>query len=311
MPTLKELAPSWEWKQIEFEAPTNWTAMNPSVTVHNGGLYAIVRTVNYRMDEHGRYLIRGADESITNSNPINTRNWLIGVADDLTVTDWDEIKAPSDLPCGYPLVVGFEDMRLFSYDNDLWTTSTVRQIDPDGLAEQVRARIGADENLIDVTRMLRQPRLYEKNWAAIAEPNMPLRYMYRPGHVVDDRGQDLIVHPQTLDIGHFSGGSQLVRIPQGSKGPGYWLYIVHEARFIPGTQLRFYMHRFVAFDKDFKVTRISVPFCLNEKVIEFVAGMCLHPSKPDTLVISYGFKDAEARIGTVSLMEVERFLGAS
>jgi hypothetical protein len=39
--------------------------------------------------------------------------------------------------------------------------------------------------------------------------------------------------------------------------------------------------------------------------------MCLHPSKRDTLVISYGFKDAEARIGTVLLSDVERFLGAS
>ena len=95
-----------------------------------------------------------------------------------------------------------------------------------------------------------------------------IRFMYRPGHVVDDHGQDLVINQNQWDIDHFSGGSQLVKVGDN------WLYLIHEARFIPGTQLRFYMHRFVQLDNEFKVTKVSVPFCLNEKVIEFVAGMC-------------------------------------
>jgi hypothetical protein len=65
------------------------------------------------------------------------------------------------------------------------------------------------------------------------------------------------------------------------------------------------------YDKDFKVVKISVPFYLREKCIEFVAGMCMHPKGPDRLVISFGFRDAEACLGTVLLSDVERFLGSS
>ena len=311
LPSLKDVAPSWDWKKIDFVAPENWIAMNPSVTVYNERLCGILRTVNYRMDEQGRYLIRGLEDgTITNSNPINTRNWFVSFNEDLTLAHGmtHEVFSPEDLQCDYPYVVGFEDMRLFSYNDQLWTSSTVRQIDKDGLAEQVLARIEPNPGqyfLTDVRRMLRQPRVYEKNWSAVTAPGIPLWFMYRPGHLVDDHGQDVIVHPYPFDIGHFAGGSQTIKMTDG------WLYLVHEARFIPGTQLRHYMHRFVAFDNECRVRKVSVPFCLNEKGIEFVAGMCVNPYNPDQLVISYGFKDAEARIGTILISDVERLLGAS
>jgi tetratricopeptide (TPR) repeat protein len=301
MPALKEIAPSWDWKKISFQAPENWTALNPSVTVHDKKLKAVVRTVNYRMDEHGRYLIQGTDGTINNENPISTRNWLITLDNDLNNSAAEEIKTP-ELPCGYPLVVGFEDMRLFSHTGSLWTSSTVRQIDPDGLAEQVLFRLGDDK----YRRMLRTPRLYEKNWAASVERGKSLRFMYHPGHVVDDHGQDVRINPSKWAVGGLNGSSQLVRV--GDR----WLAITHEARFIPGTQLRYYMHRFIEYSRDFVVTKISVPFYFRGKCIEFCAGMCLHPNKKDpTLVVSFGFKDAEACIGTVLLSDVERFLGSS
>jgi hypothetical protein len=308
LPSLKELAPSWKWQKMDFEAPPNWTALNPSVTVHNGELTAVIRTVNYRMDEHGRYLIRGtADGSINNSNPISTRNYLVSLGADLTIDiNYGEIKTPA-MPCEYPLVVGFEDMRLFSHKGSLWTSSTVRQINADGLAEQVLARLEGI-TISKYYEMLRTPRLYEKNWAAITVPGEPLRFMYHPGHVVDSKGRDIVVHPSQWEVGPLNGGSQLVKVHIG------WLAITHEARFIPGTQLRYYMHRFVAYDEEFKVFKISVPFYFREKCIEFCAGMCSSFKKStgnEELVISFGFKDAEACIGTVLLSDVERFLGAS
>jgi hypothetical protein len=39
--------------------------------------------------------------------------------------------------------------------------------------------------------------------------------------------------------------------------------------------------------------------------------MCINSHDPNQLVISFGFRDREARIGTVLLSDVERFLGAS
>ena len=88
---------------------------------------------------------------------------------------------------------------------------------------------------------------------------------------------------------------------------GGWLSIVHEARTLPGSHKRFYWHRFIWYDDKGAMRHLSDPFVFNDRVIEFAAGMTgLDASR---LVISYGFKDEEARLGIISAVDVERMLG--
>lgn len=297
---LKEVAPSFEWKQVSIPLDEHWTAMNPSIWNHKDRLYAIIRTVNYRMDEHGRYLIRSvADGSITNANPINTRNFITALNDDLTVINSKEITPP-EMPCGFPLVIGNEDMRLFSVDNQFYASSTVRQIAPDGNCEQVLTPIDENSRCTSYWRMLREPRVTEKNWMPIEGDEV--RFVYHLGHIVDKYGQDLITTKVNLDIEPLRGGSQAIRAFDG------YICLVHEARQQPGSHLRCYMHRFVWFSKDYRDWRATLPFFFNDKVIEFAAGIARHPSK-DEFVISYGFKDKEARFGSISTADVAKLLG--
>ena len=52
------------------------------------------------------------------------------------------ILPPVDMPePSYELVKRFEDMRLFAWHGGLWCTSTLRDLTPEGLCEQVLARI--------------------------------------------------------------------------------------------------------------------------------------------------------------------------
>jgi len=305
---LGEHCPSFKSK-ILWESPDPfWTAMNPSVTAHNNELFAVIRTVNYRMDEHGRYLIRSTEGEANNTNPINTRNQLARLNEDLSVESVAEIKHPSDMPAPQFLpVIGFEDMRLFSWDGELCTSSTVREMNYEGYCEQVLAFISTSEPdapvLCDWKRMLKQPRLYEKNWAPIVDGN-DLKFMYRPGEVIDHNAQEVCKHDTGLETVAFSGSSQLV--PYG----GDWLAVIHEARTLPGSHLRYYWHRFVLYDSGFAIRKISLPFVFDEKVIEFAAGMCVHPTTGD-LVISYGSRDAAAKIATVKAHEVRTFLDQS
>jgi hypothetical protein len=310
-PTLKELCPSFEWKKIDFEPPAGWTAMNPSVARDNKLLRCIVRTVNYRMTEQGHYLI--GNDPPSDDNPISTRNWLVTLDNNLDVFDDYEILPPSDMPAPlYKAVIGFEDMRLFVLNDGLWTSSTVRELNSEGFCEQTLARIKfdsvGDPRLDGVYPMIRKPQLYEKNWAPIVAPNgdksEQLGFMYRPGHVVNSQGRDNVVHPPKLDIGHFSGSSQLVKTKTG------WIYVVHEARLKPGENVRFYLHRFVTFKENFEVDKITPPFVFRDKQIEFAAGMCEHPDGK-RYVISFGYRDAEACISTVDISDVERLLHAS
>jgi glycosyltransferase involved in cell wall biosynthesis len=308
---LVEHCPSFTWRSIDWVPPVEgWTCMNPSITTMNGSLVMNMRTVNYRMDEQGRYLVRGVYDDGTlgcnanAENPINTRNWLLRVLPDLMVAGAQEIKPPVHMAIEFPLVVGFEDVRLFEWGKELHGSATVRQIARDGQCEQVRFQIedwDSDPRIgLRFTRMLREPRVAEKNWSPWVRGST-LKFMYQPGFVVDKYGATEAINDTGLHSIDLRGGTQLVPFRSG------WLSVVHEARQLPGSAKRYYWHRFVWYDDKGALQHMSVPFVFNERAIEFAAGMTwLDASR---LVISYGFKDEEARLGTILDTDVERMLG--
>lgn len=309
LPKLGEVCPSFVSKRIPFEPPENWIALNPSVTNHgvDDRLFCVVRTVNYRIDEHGRYLIRATDGTANDSNPINTRNYLLDMGyDPMLKPKVREITNPTNMPCEFKPVIGFEDMRLFSACGDLWTSSTVRQMHWDGNCEQVLAKLSGSTILNgDWKRMLREPRQTEKNWAPIGahgDKNTFL-WMWRPGTTVNSSGEFVHASDCGLTTDVISGGSQLLPF-----GPGY-LALVHTAHQLPNSPCRYYYHRWAVYEpKEFKLISLSLPFVFEDKQIEFAAGLARHPSDKSKLVISYGSRDAEARIATVSEAEVMKFL---
>src|SRR5262249_39270334 len=115
----------------------------------------------------------------------------------------------------------------------------------------------------------------------------------------------VVQHEPGFTVDNLSGSSQVIPF-----GDGY-LAVLHTAHAMPGEPYkRYYHHRFVQYDRDFRVEHLSLPFCFNDRTIEFCAGMCTHPSE-DKLVLSYGVNDREAWLATVSVDEVESMLWAS
>lgn len=308
---LSTFCPSFEWRSIPFVPPPGWVAMNPSVTTHNDELHCNIRCVNYRITENGVYAINGkGDAPANNTNPIETRNFVTRFESRHFIPlDVAEVMPPADMTREFPAVLGFEDMRLISWGGDLWSSSTVRQLHRDGNCEQVLTRLVRPLGVhhiyqhTSMQRMLRQPRATEKNWSPMlaGRSNSTLRFMWRPGEVVNTSGATVFKQDTERATDHISGSSQL--IPWGS---GY-LAIVHEARCLPGSHLRYYYHRFAQYDGAGALLRFSLPFFFNAKEIEFCAGLAQRMYSTQ-LVISYGFKDEDARIATVNTADVEKFL---
>src|SRR5208282_1050020 len=194
-PMLKEVCPSFEWKTLDFKTEEGWVPLNPSIINRDGELLAIVRTVNYRIDEQGRYLIRGlADGSINNTNPINTRSFLVGRDGTHDVLPWlgGELKTKEVLtePPAYPLVIGLEDMRLFNIGHILFASATVRELRQDGLPEQVCVEIVQNAGgplLQNLKRLEHAPLSCEKNWMPIIglPGTQQIRWMYRVNERTD------------------------------------------------------------------------------------------------------------------------------
>lgn len=308
-PLLKEFCPSFQWRPIEFTAPEGYTAMNPSICADvDGHMHGIIRTVNYKIDEWGRYLIKATDGTANATNPINTRNFFVDFDMNFKITNSKELVIPRlghTSPFAnkgdpwpepkFPLVTGMEDMRLYSYKGALWANCCVREFTDTGWCEQVRVCL---DDLIP-TRMIDRDRDHEKNWMPILDGSA--RFMYRCDEIVDDTGKTIQKYDLTIDVGTLAGGSQVVPFSGG------YLAAVHEARNIPGQQTRYYAHRWVWFDKDLKLELVSPPFGLNEKGIEYIIGLHVEPVL-EHVYISYGFKDREPRLGIVSIPDVERML---
>jgi len=293
---LAEHCPSFKSREIHATPQPDYVAMNPSVALHNGELHCIVRTVNYTIDGDGRYLIKGEGEP-NGSNPIDTKNLLLRLNADLSTASQQPIIWEAPLDPQFTLVRGLEDMRLFSWKDELWATACVREYLASGTPVQALVTVTADKP----TTFLTDGSACEKNWMPLVDGD-DLHYVYRLDTVVAGDVNKLSVSraPAKIAVDNISGGSQCIPFKNG------WLCVVHEA-IDPGDYRRIYAHRFAWLSRDYTLRRLSLPFCFHAQQIEFCAGLAPHPNGLD-LVLSYGVKDAQAMLAQVSITDVATML---
>src|SRR5207237_1371179 len=150
---------------------------------------------------------------------------------------------------------------------------------------------------------------HEKNWmpqikcsASMAEDDT-LQFIYScdPTRVVDEQAKTVSETTSVITAEHFRGGSQLIPFDSG------WLTLIHEVLWVPSVTRREYQHRFVWFDAENVLRRVSRPFYFCRKGIEFAAGVTWHPDGK-RLLVSYGVGDGESWLATVNPDDVQRIL---
>jgi glycosyltransferase involved in cell wall biosynthesis len=296
---LSKHCPSFTPHRLADPDPV-WKSLNPSVTRLGDKIVTTIRTVNYKITPEGRYQIPGGADA-----PIITRNILAELdPETLLPTVTYAIDNPLNWPTtpAFPLVIGFEDMRIFEcYGGQLWFNACVRELNAEGYCEQVLGHIVPYNGAFRVAHwevMRPEVRTYEKNWMPFVDKDA-ISFYYRLDTVVDSRGQRPIVRPLNVAANHMSGGGQIIPFNGGT------LAIVHEANALPGRATRYYQHRFVWLVDDV-VHWISKPFFFHEREIEFAAGLAKHPDGR-RLMISYGRRDCEAWIATIDAEELTRW----
>lgn len=298
---LREYCSSFRDHHVTVALPEGYTGMNPSVEVCNGRITTNIRAVNYKIDEHGRYMI-GPQEC--NDAPIDTRNFLCEMDDGFDVKnlreiEWDRPKAL------FPMVTGLEDVRLWRHCGELFFSATVREVSAGGVCQMVQGKIQAwpkngtatEYHAVDV-KVISDETSYQKNWMPMPSHGGMPRYMYRLDTVVIPDGSKHVAtsNPTKVAVSDISGSSQLIPFKSGLLG------VVHEASTGPDGK-RTYWHRFAWFEKDGMLRRLSLPFVFLDRQIEFCAGLAYHPNGTD-LIVSFGVRDAEAHLATVAIEEV-------
>lgn len=280
-----------------------YTPMNPSVCIDKvGGRYVLVRTVNYTVTDQGSYPINDGSRSIRTRNHVleMDENWK-PIRSTRMEDAFTTLRRGENCQWGYP-VEGFEDCRLWCDGGNAYASATVLDFG-DGRCEMAILKLdGWCVTSVDVIRDYEheQP---QKNWMPIVGRPRWFVYSCGPTIVVERTLSGTVErarHEPSVHLGHLRGGSQLIE--HGENGNEGWLAITHEVVWNPG---RVYLHRFVKFDRSFKIVAISDPFYFAHVGIEFCAGLA---RDGDRLVASFGVNDASAHLAFFDPASIDRSL---
>lgn len=295
--------------------------MNPSILNDNGTICGILRHVNYTFYHSEAKLFQHPWGPLTYIHPENdmhlrTTNYYYELDENFEISRLDKIDT-SRFDTYQPLwdFVGLEDARLFRWGDRLYTSGVRRDTTPNGQGRMELCEIEVSSNGVVETSRFRIPppnnpdSYCEKNWMPVLD--MPYHYVKwsNPTELVK-------VHPATLSSEtvletnyvpmptDFRGGSQVIPLPNGNR-----LALTHEVQLFNsevGRKDGIYRHRFLVWDKDWKLVKISSDFAFLDAHVEFATGMCFLDN--DTILISFGFQDNAAFMLKVPYLVIEKFI---
>lgn len=293
--SARELMPSWIGHQLSWVPPEGWRAMNPSIARIAGSHRVLLRTVNFDISN-------GSDYVVPDGGPVRSRNFLAALDPELGLVDVREIVAPADFPAPrFALVRGFEDLRLFDWQGALWCIAALREMTVQGWYEMLLARIDLRDDRIAVLsdwRVLNTggERRHEKNWMPRRRgEDLEFVYSLDPVRIVDAQARLIRETVPDAALDHLRGGGQVIPFDDG------WLALTHEVVLV--NEKRVYLHRFIWLDSADHVRRLTEPFIFNDRGLEFAAGLAWSTDS-ESLFVTFGAKDSEAWLATVSAADV-------
>ena len=209
--------------------------------------------------------------------------------------------------------VGLEDARVIRWDNQLYVCGVRRDVYDNGQGRVELCEVDwTNEHCKEQTRERIQHKsqnYLEKNWMPVLD--MPYHFLKwtNPLEIVKvnlhDKGKEKVkegildtVSCETVITKNdyiklpwdLRGGSQVVKID------GLYTCITHEVDFFHhegGHKDAFYYHRFVMWDEDWNLVKVSKQFQYMGTRIEFTCGLALDG---DDLLITFGYQDNAAFI---------------
>lgn len=291
---------------IKENSTHKYLPMNPSIQKTAEGYNVICRAVNFTQQGGKDY------RSLDPEDPtIRTRNYLLRYDPSFKLLSQQEIvkeKKPDDKEYR---VMGLEDCRLIgSTDSHHWMFSTSYETHPGGVGQSLCLFKNDPQSkgslIIDKIVPLKSPKGAdcEKNWLPfVKNDELHAIYWYDPLTILkvnQETGEcETVLCKETAhNFSKFRGSAAPIAFDDG------YLALIHEVIF---TDQRNYLHRFVYFDKDFQIKKVSKPFVFFHKGIEYCPGMAIdHEGK--NCILTVGFEDRQAFIVSSSLDHIRSIL---
>ena len=296
---------------------------NPSVYIDRGEIWLILRNVNYTLYHcENEQTFNNRWGCLSYLNPENdlhlrTTNFLCKLTPDLDIEKhWKIDTSALDKEPIWEFV-GLEDARLVRWDGHLYGIGVRRDTTTNGQGRMEFSELELTEDSVKEIGRYRiehptDPNWYcEKNWMPVID--MPYHFIQwtNPAVVIkadlttlkSSRAMEVNEADKIEGLPFLRGSSQVI------SWKNYYICLVHDCDLFKnkiGQKDATYMHRFVVYDRNWRIVKIGDPFSFMDGEIEFCCGMAEY--KGD-LLISFGFQDNCAFILRVPSHMIPQALG--
>jgi predicted GH43/DUF377 family glycosyl hydrolase len=298
---------------ISANDSTGLGLMNPSIYVDKENkLILNLRNVNYTLyhAENGQ-LFNNRYGCLAYLNPENdqhlrTTNWYCEINKSTDNKYYIEkyFKVDTSKLDVEPIweFVGLEDARLVRWDDKLFMCGVRRDTTTNGQGRMELSEIIVNKTFVKEQKRFRieppnNPDSYcEKNWMPVIDQPYTFVKWCNPTEVVKVNTNTLtsktIYSGTTIipDIADLRGSSQVIPYKE------WHIAVVHDVNLFKNKVQQkdaTYMHRFIVWDKNWQIIKISELFSFMTGEVEFSCGMTLYN---EDLLISFGFQDNAAYI---------------
>jgi tetratricopeptide (TPR) repeat protein len=275
--------------------------MNPTIIKYKDTYKVNVRWVQYALyhsefnQEHqspyGPLVYLNPEDDVT----LTTKNYLCDLDDKTGLLKNYQVVDTSKLDVK-PIweFVGLEDVRLVNWDKKLLFTGVRRDTTPTGIG---RMEISEIKNHKEISRKrIEAPKetYCEKNWMPILDMENHYVKWTNPTEIVkvDTKKKTSktikLVKQKLKTKRDLRGGSQVIKYKD------YWVCVTHEVDLWKNEQGKKdceYYHRFIVWDKDWKIVYNSEEFKFMDARIEFSCGMHY---ENEEFHITFGYQDTTA-----------------
>ncbi len=248
----------------------------------------VLRTVNYHIDQNGRY------HYPPNMDYIHTENDWVTIENNKIISQ-QRIKISKDCKTDFSRVYyqiqGLEDARHFIFQDEIYMSCTSFEYGRDPKASMVLCHLDKETKEVDrIVSLKYQEDKIQKNWVPfLYQDKFCFVYSYEPFILLE-------VDPQTgncteilrksnsqYDLSELRGSAPPVWLPDLQQ----YLIMTHEVVFC---ETRKYIHRFTLWDQEFNLLKISEPFYFNNLFIEFSLSV-IYNSENQSLTIPFSHMD--------------------
>lgn len=292
---------------------------NASVYNDNGKILVNLRNINYTLYHSEKKLYNHHWGPLVYIHPENdmhlrTNNIICELDDDMRIKTYNRVDTTKlDQP---PLwdFVGLEDARIVRWDNKLYICGVRRDTTTNGEGRMELSELEVYDGRINEVARFRIPlpnnadSYCEKNWMPVTDMPFHLVKWTNGTEVVkyniDNGTTDTVVIKNFLNLGtaDLRGGSQVIPFEDGHFCLNHETYLLRSET---DRKDAVYRHRFVVWDKDWNITKVSKIFSFLEGHIEFAVGMCEYG---DDYLMSFGFQDNAAYLLRASKKFVKDFI---